>query len=140
MSSLPISPTTMRAAVLLAPGRLELREVPLPQPGPGEVRLRIESCGVCASNLPVWEGKPWFTYPMEPGALGHEATGRIDALGEGVTGWEVGQRVAALSSHAYAQYDLAAADALVALPSGLEGRSFPGEPLGCAMNIFARAR
>ncbi len=129
----------MRAAVLVAPGRFELADVPQPEPGPGEVRLRIESCGVCASNLPVWQGQPWFTYPMAPGALGHEATGWIDALGAGVTGWTLGQRVAALSQHAYAEFDLVAANALVALPRELEGLTFPGEPLACACNIFARA-
>jgi threonine dehydrogenase-like Zn-dependent dehydrogenase len=132
-------PALMRAAVMLAPGQLETRHVPRPAPAAGEVRLRVETCGVCASNLPPWEGKPWFTYPMEAGALGHEATGDIDALGEGVVGWSIGQRVAALSYHAYAEYDVAAADAIVALPPELDGITFPGEPLACAMNIFARA-
>jgi threonine dehydrogenase-like Zn-dependent dehydrogenase len=130
----------MRAAVVLSSRVMEVQRVPLPQPTRGEVRLRIESCGVCASNLPVWEGKPWFTYPLESGALGHEATGRIDALGENVAGWSVGERVAALSYHAYAEYDVAAADAIVRLPPELDGVVFPGEPLACAMNIFARAQ
>jgi threonine dehydrogenase-like Zn-dependent dehydrogenase len=129
----------MRAAVVISPGVIELQRVARPQPGPGEVRLRVETCGVCASNLPVWEGKPWFTYPLASGALGHEATGRIDAIGERVEGWSVGERVAALSYHAYAEYDLAAADAIVRLPPELDGVTFPGEPLACAMNIFARA-
>ncbi len=51
----------------------------------------------------------------------------------------VGDRVAALSYKAYAQYDIAAADAVVPLPASLDGRPFPGEPLGCAMNIFRRS-
>jgi threonine dehydrogenase-like Zn-dependent dehydrogenase len=129
----------MRAAVVTSPGEIKVREVPLPHPGPGEVRVRVESCGVCASNLSPWAGAPWFEYPMKPGALGHEASGIIDALGEGVAGWRVGDRVAMLSYHAYAEFDLAAADAVIALPSELDGVPFPGEPLGCAMNIFARS-
>jgi NADPH:quinone reductase-like Zn-dependent oxidoreductase len=72
-----------RAAVMAAPGQIELREIEFRELRVGEVRVRIEGCGVCASNLPLWEGKPWFEYPMEPGAPGHEAWGRIDATGAG---------------------------------------------------------
>ncbi len=130
---------TMRAAVLTGPGRLEIRELALPSPAPGEVRVRLEGCGVCASNLTPWEGPDWMTFPTEPGGLGHEGWGRIDALGEGVQGLEVGQRVAALSFHSYAEWDLAKAEAVIPLPPELDGQAFPGEPLGCAMNIFRRA-
>lgn len=129
----------MRAAVLAEPGRIALTEAPLPDPGPGEVRLRLEGCGVCASNLEPWAGLPWMTYPGEAGGLGHEGWGRIDALGEGVTGFAIGDRVAALSYHSFADYDLAAADRIAKLPASLDGQPFPGEPLGCAFNIFRRA-
>lgn len=132
--------TTMRAARIVAPGKVEIQQVPLPHPGPGEVRVRLEGCGVCASNLPPWEGRPWFNYPLEAGGLGHEAWGEVDELGAGVEGFRKGQRVTLLSYHAYAEYDVAPAEALVALPDSLEGVAFPGEPLGCAMNIFARAQ
>ena len=97
--------TTMLAARLMAPGEVELTEMPRPRPGPNEVRVRLEGCGVCASNLSPWEGKPWFSYPMAPGALGHEAWGRIDAAGEEVTGFAPGDRVGILAQHAYAQFD-----------------------------------
>jgi threonine dehydrogenase-like Zn-dependent dehydrogenase len=130
----------MWAAVLEAPGRMVVGEVPKPRPGPGQVRVRLEGCGVCASNLPPWEGRAWFTYPMEPGALGHEGWGRIDALGPGVTGLAVGDRVAAMAFHSYAEFDIADAGNVIALPSALDGKPFPGEPLGCALNIFARSR
>jgi threonine dehydrogenase-like Zn-dependent dehydrogenase len=63
----------------------------------------------------------------------------VDALGPGVTNVAPGDRVAALSYRAYAEYDVAAADAVVPLPEDLAGRFFPGEPLGCAMNIFRRS-
>jgi threonine dehydrogenase-like Zn-dependent dehydrogenase len=130
---------TMRAARLAAPGRISMDEVPLPEPGPGQVRIRMEGCGVCASNLTPWGGAEWMTYPTDPGALGHEGWGVVDAVGEGVTGFRPGDRVAALSYKAYAEYDLADASATVKLPASLAGQPFPGEPLGCAMNIFRRS-
>ncbi|WP_325266837.1 MDR/zinc-dependent alcohol dehydrogenase-like family protein [Phenylobacterium sp.] len=129
----------MRAAVLAGPGQMRLSEVEIPQPGPGQVRVRLEGCGVCASNLTPWAGPEWMRYPTDPGALGHEGWGVIDALGEGVEGLSVGERVAALSYNAYADYDLAEAEAVVKLPASLAAQPFPGEPLGCAMNIFRRA-
>lgn len=130
---------TGRAAVISAPAEIELRELEFREPAAGEVRVRIEGCGVCASNLSLWEGKPWFEYPLEPGAPGHEAWGRIDAAGEGVKDFAQGDRVAILSSHAFAEYDFARVSELVHLPSSLDKFPFPAEPLGCAMNIFKRA-
>jgi threonine dehydrogenase-like Zn-dependent dehydrogenase len=130
---------TMRAAVVTAPGEVRIEEVPRPEPGPGQVRVRLEGCGVCASNLTPWAGPDWMSFPTEPGGLGHEGWGVIDAVGDGVTSVAVGDRVAALSFHSYAEYDLADEAAVVRLPEALDGRPFPGEPLGCAMNIFRRA-
>jgi len=130
----------MRAAVLVEPGRFELQEVERPEPGPGQVRIRLQGTGVCASNIPAFEGREWFSYPLGPGELGHEGWGVIDALGEGVEGLETGDRVAALSFRAYAEYDIADAEAVVRLPASLKERPFPGEALGCAMNIFRRAQ
>jgi threonine dehydrogenase-like Zn-dependent dehydrogenase len=135
----PRARATMRAALLRAPGLLEMRTVAIPEPAAGEVRVRLEGCGVCASNLPPWEGREWFKYPMPPGQLGHEGWGRIDAFGRDVSGWHVGQRVAFLSNNAYAEYDVARPDQLVALPETLADQPFPAEPLGCAMNIFRRS-
>ena len=133
------SPGTMQAAVFAGPKQIRIEERALPEPGPGQVRVRLEGCGVCGSNLPVWEGRPWFHYPLEPGAPGHEGWGRVEALGEGVEGVDVGDRVAAFSLHAYATHDVAAADRVVKLPPELDGVPFPGEPLGCAMNVFRRS-
>src|SRR3954449_2297092 len=126
---------TMRAAVLTGAGQVAIEEVPVPDPGPRQVRIKLEGCGVCASNLTPWAGPEWMRFPTEPGALGHEGWGVVDALGDGVEGLSPGARVAALSYNAYAEYDLAGAEAVVRLPESLAGRPFPGEPLGCAMNI-----
>jgi len=130
---------TMKAVRLAGPGQVVLEEVPLPEPGAGQVRIRMEGCGVCASNLTPWGGAEWMKYPTDPGALGHEGWGVIDARGDGVEGLAEGERVAALSYHAYAEYDLADASAVVPLPARLDGQPFPGEPLGCALNIFRRS-
>ncbi|CAA9334567.1 MAG: Threonine dehydrogenase and related Zn-dependent dehydrogenases [uncultured Gemmatimonadetes bacterium] len=131
--------STMRAARLRGPGQIVMEETSIPHPGAGEVRIRLEGCGVCASNLTPWAGAEWMQYPLEPGGMGHEGWGLVDALGEGVSGVRVGDRVAALSYKSYAEYDVAAADAIVPLPAALDGQPFPGEPLGCAMNIFRRS-
>lgn len=129
----------MAAAVISEPGHLHVERVPVPEPGSGQVRVRLEGCGVCASNLPPWEGRPWFQYPMEPGQLGHEGWGVVDAVGEGATNFRPGNRVSLLSNHAYAEFDVADACSVVRLPEALDGGAFPGEPLGCAVNIFRRS-
>ncbi len=136
---LQTSAPAMTAAVVAAPHRLELRQVPVPVPGAGQLLVKLEGCGVCHSNVPPWEGKPWFTYPMEPGALGHEGWGHVAAVGPGVTEFAPGDRVGILSGHAYAQYDVAEVAATVRLPPGRETETFPAEPLGCALNIFRRS-
>jgi len=103
------------------------------------VLVRLEGSGVCASSIPLWEGRPWFEYPQPFGAPGHEGWGHVVALGDRTSGIAEGQRVAALSYRAHAEFDLAAADALVPLPESLRDVPVPGEPLGCAYNIFKRS-
>jgi threonine dehydrogenase-like Zn-dependent dehydrogenase len=129
----------MRTAVIEREATTSVIEVPLPDPGPGEVRIAVEGCGVCGSDLPVWEGRPWFGYPRDPGAPGHEGWGRIDAVGPGVCDLSVGDRVAALGYRSYAEYDIVLAAHVVPLPAELDGQPFPGEPLACAVNAFRRS-
>ena len=128
-----------RAATLIAPLTVRIGEAALPQPAHDEVRVRLEGCGICASNLPVWEGRPWFEYPRAAGAPGHEGWGRIDAVGAGVGDLQPGERVALISGNAYAEFDVASRQSVVRLPAELDALPFPGEPLGCAMNIFERS-
>jgi len=80
----------MRAAVLpRARGTVEVRAVDLRQPGPGEVLVRMEACGICHSDLFICGLEK---LPREPVTLGHEGIGRVEAVGEGVTGFAVGDR------------------------------------------------
>ncbi|MBZ9936951.1 zinc-binding dehydrogenase [Mesorhizobium sp. BR1-1-16] len=129
----------MKAAVLTAARTMEVRRLPLREPGAGEVRVRLEGCGVCASNVVPWEGPEWMQFPTEPGGLGHEGWGVVDAVGTGVRSLAEGDRVATLFGHSYAEYDVGPAAAALRLPAALDGRPFPGEPLGCAMNILRRS-
>jgi threonine dehydrogenase-like Zn-dependent dehydrogenase len=130
---------TMRAAVIIAPKKIQIREVTLPEPSADEVRIRMQGCGLCGSDLPVWEGRDWFDYPRMPGAPGHEGYGIIDSVGKNVKNLKPGIRVAALTYNAYAEYDVAKADHVVVLPPSVAEIPFIGEPLGCAMNIFKRS-
>ncbi len=129
----------MRAAVIEAPNRVRMANVRIPEPGDTEVRVRLEGCGVCGSNLAPWEGRPWFKYPLAPGELGHEGWGRVDRVGNAVRNVRPGERVALLSYRAYAEYDVAPASTVVPLPAALEDQPFPGEALGCAFNVFRRS-
>jgi threonine dehydrogenase-like Zn-dependent dehydrogenase len=94
---------------------------------------------VCGSNIPVWEGRPWFEYPLPAGNPGHEGWGRVARVGEGVSGLEVDERVAFLSAAAFAEYDVVPADQAIPLPRALDHVPFPGEPLACALNVMRRA-
>ena len=133
------SRSTMRAAVVTGPGQIEIQDAAMPQPGPGQVRVRLQGSGVCASNLTPWEGPEWMQFPTEPGDLGHEGWGVIDAVGDAVAEFKPGDRVATLGTRAYAEYDLADTSMVVKIPDELAAVPFPGEPFGCAMNIFRRS-
>jgi threonine dehydrogenase-like Zn-dependent dehydrogenase len=120
----------MRAATLAAPAVARVHDAPVPRPRAGEVLVRIEGCGVCASSVPVWQGREWFDYPLEPGAPGHEAWG-IDV--------ESGRRVALLHERGFREFARVPREHLVPLPDELGDAPFPGEALGCAMNVLSRA-
>src|SRR5260221_1180712 len=85
-------PDTMKAALLRAFGQpLELDTLPVPQPGPGEVLVQTRVCGIDGTDLKLLNG---FGYtPTLPFVMGHEIAGVISAVGEGVTGFQVGDRV-----------------------------------------------
>ena len=121
----------MKILQVTAPREFEVREVPTPQPGPGEVLLRVEAVTTCPQwdlhlrhNEPMFIGHQ-FQYPYTPGQPGHEATGEIVALGEGVRELAVGDRVSAWRDvghgvlGCYAQYVVRRADDVIAVPAHL---------------------
>lgn len=149
--------TTYKAVEVTRPGTLNLVQRTVLEPAPGQVRLRVEACGVCHSDAATVEGAlPGITYPRVPG---HEVVGRIDALGAGVQGWVIGQRVGIgflggacgfcefcrsgdlvncrnqgftgiHSDGGYAEVMIAKASGLVFIPAALS--SFDAAPLLCA--------
>jgi threonine dehydrogenase-like Zn-dependent dehydrogenase len=85
-------PKTMKAAVFVEPGRIELREKPIPTPGPTDALVRITMTTICGTDVHILKGE----YPVASGlTVGHEPVGVIAALGSAVTGYRVGQRVIA---------------------------------------------
>ena len=83
----------MKQAVMTAPKAIEIREVDAPEPGPGQVLLRIRRIGVCGSDVHVYHGKhPYTSYPV---VQGHEFAAEVEAVGEGVTSVPVGAKVTA---------------------------------------------
>jgi len=83
--------STYKAVEVSAPNILKVVERPIPAPGPGQVRIRVEACGICHTDAATVTG----TYPglKLPRVPGHEVVGRIEALGSGVSKWKIGQRV-----------------------------------------------
>src|SRR3977135_1287961 len=82
---------TYKAVEVSAPGMLRVVERPVSEPGPGQVRMRVEACGVCHTDAATVTGTyPGLSLPRVPG---HAVVGRIEALGAGVTRWKIGQRV-----------------------------------------------
>ncbi len=138
-------------------GSFELVERPIPDPGRGQVRIKVEACGVCHSDVLVKDGLwPGLPYPRIPG---HEIAGQVDAIGADVAGWKPGQRVgvgwhgghfftcdacrrgdfilcqfekitAIAFDGGYAEYMVAPAEAVAALPEGLPADD--AAPLLCA--------
>src|SRR5580700_7935790 len=82
---------TYKAVEVSAPGTLRVVERTIPEPGAGQVRIRVEACGICHTDASTVSGiYPGLSLPRVPG---HEVVGRIEALGKGVSRWRVGQRV-----------------------------------------------
>jgi len=149
----------MRVVQVTRPnGPFEIVEREIPAPGAGQVRVKVEACGICHSDAMTKEGLwPGIQYPRVPG---HEIAGIIDALGAGVAGWKVGQRVGVgwhgghcgycdscrrgdfvtcqvapqvpgiAYDGGYAEYMVAPASALAAIPEGLS--AVDAGPLMCA--------
>jgi threonine dehydrogenase-like Zn-dependent dehydrogenase len=129
----------MRAAILSQPNKFEIKNLPTPLVQPNQVKIKVEGCGICASSIPLWQGREWFNYPQAPGSPGHEGWGIIDSIGDNIDNFKTGDKVAFLSYHAYADFEVVEPQNVIKLPAALNNIPFPGEPLGCAMNIFQRS-
>ncbi len=81
----------MQQQIMTAPGRISFREVERPKPGKGQVLIKIMKIGICGSDIHVYHGThPFTSYPV---TQGHETSGRIAELGEGVKNFYIGQKV-----------------------------------------------
>jgi len=115
---------SMRAARLHGIRDLRVEAIPVPEPGAGELLVEVEACGVCATDARKFEvGVNDGHYPFNPG---HEWVGRVAALGEGVSGWRLGERVYGDTYGGYADYAVIPVDPIpwsrgpVRLPDGLQ--------------------
>ena len=124
--------TTMKILQILAPGEVVWREEPVPEPGAGEVLVKVAAITTCPHwDLHLMSGEPMFPgvplpYPYTPGQPGHEMTGEVAAVGPGVTDFAVGDRVAAWRDAGarrqgcYAQYVPFQAENLLTIPEPLD--------------------
>lgn len=121
----------MKTLQIIAPGKAVIGDVPIPEPGPGQVLMRVEAVTTCPQwdlhlkhNEPMFVGAS-FRYPYTPGQPGHEATGEIVAVGQGVTDIKNGDRVSAwkdpghTSAGCYAQYVVLDAKHVIRVPADL---------------------
>jgi threonine dehydrogenase-like Zn-dependent dehydrogenase len=141
----------MRQLRIEAPGRVSWNEVPLPEPVPGEVRMRVLGVTTCPHwDLHILGGEPMFpgqtlTYPYLPGQPGHEAMGEVDAVGEGVSEFAVGDRVVAWRDTGkprigfYGQFNTFTADDLLKVPGELSPAQVASLELAmCVEVVFQR--
>jgi NADPH:quinone reductase len=135
--------TTYRAVQLQGKGGLDrvvVVELPLAPPGAGELRIKVEAAGAGGTDLTMRKSKYMFAPPW-PFTVGYEVVGRVDALGAGVGGFTVGQRVCAMTVYgAQAEYFTRSADDFVAVPDGLDAGLVAALPLnyGTAYQMIHR--
>ncbi len=79
------------------PGDARVEDVAVPEPGVGEVRIKLDYCGICGSDLHAYKNDPGYESVLEQVTFGHELSGEIDSLGEGVTRWDLGQAVSIIA-------------------------------------------
>jgi threonine dehydrogenase-like Zn-dependent dehydrogenase len=140
----------MKILQVTEPGKSVILDVPVPEPGPGEVLMRVTAVATCPQwdlhlrhNEPMFVGHQ-FHYPYTPGQPGHEATGRIEAVGEGVTDLEPGDRVSAWrdAGHGvcgcYAQYVVHKAESVIPVPEGLPDQAWASVELAMCLGIVFR--
>jgi threonine dehydrogenase-like Zn-dependent dehydrogenase len=122
----------MKAAFLESPGQFAIRDIDSPEPGPGEILVRAGACGICSSELDMFEGRANIDYPR---FAGHEVAGTVERVGKGVTDFAVGDRVALYAEgRGFAEYSVAPARYAVKLREDTAFDLALGEPIACAVN------
>jgi len=139
----------MKILQMMGPREPVLHDMPIPQPGPGEVLMRINAVTTCPQwDLHLRHAEPMFVghkfeFPYAPGQPGHEATGTIEAVGPGVTGLAAGDRVSAWrdAGHhvpgCYAQFVVHKAENVIRVPAGLPDEAVaPVELAMCVATVY----
>jgi len=120
----------MKAAVLVAPSKCEVRDLPLPEINDNEVLIKVKACGVCASELESWlKGSGGRN-----GVMGHEPVGTIEKMGRNVTGFSAGDRITGLIHGGFSEYTKADYRDCVKVPEKLDDFEALGEPLSCIVS------
>jgi (R,R)-butanediol dehydrogenase/meso-butanediol dehydrogenase/diacetyl reductase len=132
-----------RAQVLVAPGEFELRELDVPEPGPGQLRMRVHACGICGSDK-------LLAQVSAPGTvLGHEVIAEVETVGPGVHGWRTGDRAVPIGDElgmsdkrgGFSDWIVIAAAACVPVPSALPSlQAVIAEPLANGLHFVRRGR
>lgn len=119
-----------RRAILVEPRRFEIHEVEV-EPGPGQVLVKVAVCGLCNWEMNHWHG----LLGTCPQSIGHEAAGVVAALGEGVTGFEIGDRVTGYGGPGHAEYALYDQATCFKIADEVPLEEALGEPLACICNV-----
>ena len=138
-NAIAVATDTFVAARIERPGVIGYITEQVPPMLPHQLLVKMQGCGLCASNIPLWQGREWFSYPSPAGKPGHEGWGTVEAKGELVTDFLLGDRVTILHGSSFAEYAVVDQEDAIKLPSDLSHLPFPGEALSCLMNIFDRA-
>ncbi len=128
----------MKAAALVGPGEVRVFEIAKPKPGPRELLVKIEACGLCSSELGMWNNPRFVS--KQPVFFGHEASGVVVETGEGAESFRKGDRVTLFTDRGgYAEYIAVPEEWAVKLGDHIPYDWALGEPIGCAMNATARS-
>lgn len=128
----------MRAAILEAPGKFEIVDRPKPVPSDNDVLVSSEVCGICTSELDMWEGGTDIEFPR---FAGHEVSGIVESVGSNVTDISPGDKVALYAEgEGFADYVKVPADWAVVLDDGIPFEHALGEPIACAVNGVKKTR
>lgn len=132
-----------RAQVLVGPGEFELAEIEVPEPGPGQLRMRVHACGICGSDK-------MLAQVSAPGTiLGHEVIAEVESCGPGVTGWRPGDRAIPIGDElgmseqrgGFSEWLTIAAEVCVRVPPSVPSRhAVIGEPIGNGLHFVRRGR